>query len=66
MTSHLRNALVRSVLVTVLVVGWVLFYDGPSWAWAMLAVYIGCTFGVAMFLQSRMRPAPEKDKSDDA
>lgn len=55
MTPHFRSAAIRSGLALILVIIWVAQYDGPSWAWAMWVIYAACTFGVALFLQNKMK-----------
>ena len=57
MPKQYRNAAVRVVIATGLVVVWVLWYDGPPWAWALLAVYV--------VLISKKVARMSEDRADD-
>lgn len=64
MPKQYRNAAVRVVIATGLVVVWVLWYDGPPWAWALLAVYVVVTFGMAALISKKVARMSE-DRADD-
>ena len=65
MNPHFRNAIIRSGLAIVLVIIWVTQFDGPSWAWAFLAVYIVFSFGAAMFIQRRIEAMTKKSEREE-
>jgi len=54
MTNQFRNAAIRAFIATILAVVWVVWYDGPAWAWLLLVVYIVFTFGIAFVIQRKI------------
>lgn len=64
MTQY-RSAAIRTALAALLVVVWTNWYDGPPWAWALLAVYIVFTFAVAKVISGKIdRAMKERDTSN--
>ena len=59
MNPHMRNAAIRCVFATIIIAAWVIWYDGPSWAWALLVGYVAFTFGMALFIQRKIQSLQE-------
>ncbi|MGR3503036.1 hypothetical protein [Pseudaestuariivita sp.] len=56
-----RKAVIRSVLATVAIAAWVLFFDGPAFAWALLAFYLLLTWVTAFGLTRWVAKRAERD-----
>ena len=65
MTHQFRNAAIRCALALVLVIVWVVWYDGPPWAWALLVVYVGFTIGMAYVIERKIQAAKARAKKED-
>ena len=66
MSYFYGRALVRSIIATIIIGAWIIWYGGPSWAWFLLAFYIAFTFGLAYFMENRIqkRVAAQNTKRD--
>jgi len=54
MSNPYTKAINRAVLATILVLAWVIWFDGPAWAWAILAIYVVFNFALAHMLNSKL------------
>ena len=69
MNPFYARALTRSVIATIIIGAWTIWYDGPQWSWFLLAFYIAFTFGLATIMEKRIqKKIAERDakKADDA
>lgn len=64
MPNQFTSAAIRAVIATALVVVWVVWYDGPPWAWALLVGYIAFTVGIAFILNRKYHAAMKARKGD--
>lgn len=64
MTTQFRNAAIRSALALLLVIVWVVWYDGPPWAWGLLLVYVGFTIGMAYLIERKIQAAKARKEED--
>ena len=55
MSYFYSRALVRSVVAALIIGSWIIWYDGPQWSWFLLAFYVAFTFGLAAFMEKRMK-----------
>lgn len=58
--NQFRNAAIRSAIAAILVLVWTVWYDGPVWAWALLAFYVVATFGIAVLIQKKLSARQER------
>lgn len=63
--NQYRNAAIRIAIAAVIVAAWVIWYDGPGWAWALLAAYAAFSFGVAHFIQGKVDSALARKEQDE-
>jgi hypothetical protein len=64
MPNQFTSAAIRAGLATILVIVWVVWYDGPPWAWALLVGYIAFTFGIAIFIQRKMEATIKRKQEE--
>lgn len=55
MSYFYGRALVRSIIAVILLGAWIIWYDGPSWGWFLLAFYVLFTFGLAAYMEKRVQ-----------
>ncbi|MFZ5964037.1 hypothetical protein ACOXXX_13890 [Thalassococcus sp. BH17M4-6] len=60
---------VRSLIATIGIAIWGIWFDGPAWAWVLLLGYFVLTFGLAAYINKReqeLRQTGETAKADIA
>lgn len=55
MSYFYGRALTRSIIATIIIGAWIIWYGGPSWAWFLLAFYVAFTFALATYMEHRIK-----------
>ena len=65
MTHQLLNAAIRCVIALILVIVWVVFYEGPPWAWLLLITYVVFTIGMSYVIDRKIQAAKARAQKED-
>ena len=55
MSYFYGRAITRSLIAVIIVGAWIIWYEGPQWAWFLLAFYVAFTFSLAAFMENRVQ-----------